>query len=47
MNELTEEQIREMASDKNNIEMSSHANMHCIKRIIDSKDVLNVLLLAK
>ena len=44
MNELTAEQIRELASDINNIEMSSHANMQCIKRIIDSKDVLNVLL---
>lgn len=43
MNELTVEQIRELASDINNIEMSSHANIQCIKRIIDSKDVLNVL----
>ena len=44
MNELTAERIREMAADKDNIEMSSHANMRCIKRIIDSKDILNVLL---
>lgn len=44
MNELTAERIREMASNKDNIEMSSHANMRCIKRIIDSKDLLNVLL---
>ncbi len=43
MSELTSEQIKELAADKNNIEMSSHANIQCIKRIIDSKDVLNVL----
>ena len=43
MNELTAEQIRELAADVNNIVMSSHANMRCIKRIIESKDILNVL----
>lgn len=43
MNELTAEQIRKAAEDINNIEMSSHATIQCIKRIIDSKDVLNVL----
>lgn len=44
MSELTAAQIRVLAADKNNIEMTSHANMKCIKRIINSKDVLNVLL---
>lgn len=43
MNELTAEKIRELAADVKNIVMSSHANMRCIKRIIDSKDILNVL----
>ena len=44
MNELTAKQIQELATDKSNIEMSSHANIQCIKRIINSKDILNVLL---
>lgn len=43
MNELTAEKIRELAADVNNIVMSSHATMRCIKRIIDSNDILSVL----
>ncbi len=43
MNEITSDAIKALAEDKSNIEMSSHANSRCIKRIICSKDILNVL----
>ena len=41
--ELTAELIKELAADTNNIIMSSHANMQCLKRKINSNDVLSVL----
>lgn len=44
MNELTAEKISELAANTDNIIMSSHVNERCLKRIIDSKDVLNVLI---
>lgn len=43
MNAITSDAIKALAADKSNIEMSSYANSRCIKRIICSEDILNVL----
>lgn len=42
--ELTAELIKPLAADTSNIIMTSHANMQCLKRKINSSDALGVLL---
>lgn len=41
---ITIQIIRELAATTDNIVMSSHANTQCIERVIDSSDILDVLL---
>lgn len=40
---ITEELIKEISSDKNNIVLSKHANIQCLLRVIDSEDIWKVL----
>lgn len=40
---ITIERIRQLSAVNANIVMSSHANLQCIRRIIDSSDILEVL----
>lgn len=40
---LTVELIKRLSTANDNIVMSSHANLQCIERIIDSSDILKVL----
>lgn len=40
---ITVERIRRLSAVNANIVMSSHANLQCIERIIDSSDILKVL----